>query len=64
MKPDIHQKTQEWLLAAVQPDPSDIQGIQEHLQTCPECSRLARQVRILEARLSPALTPGFFHLDP
>jgi hypothetical protein len=53
MKPDMHQKTQEWLLTAVWPDPADLTGIRDHLRSCPECSELAQQVRFLEERLSP-----------
>ena len=55
MKPDIHQKTQEWLLAGVQPAASDLAGIQEHLQSCAECGQLTRQVQLLEERLAPGM---------
>ncbi len=55
MKPDIHHKTQEWLLTAIQPAASDLPGIREHLQSCAECGRLACQVRLLEERLAPGM---------
>jgi hypothetical protein len=55
MKNNLHQRTQEWLLAAVKPASGDLRAIQEHLHSCPECSRLARQVHILEEGLSSGI---------
>ncbi len=55
MKTAIHQKTQEWLLAGDQPAPGDLRAIQDHLRSCPECSRLASQVRFLEESLAPGM---------
>lgn len=54
-----HQRIEEWLLAEQQLDAAEHQALKQHLQSCPECQRLAvawNQVR-LALRAAPHVAP-------